>query len=219
MQNTAPKANLIPDEVNIPEHKVGDSTILFLDPSSSCTGYCVAKVDFAHKKATVFKAGAIWFDKHLENQDKYHYMFLAIANYFNIICQIDYCVCEAYMLNPEKRSGCAVGPELSGAIQVALSEIGVKHQTIPVQTWRSQLGIKPEIIKGKKYYKDTTKKEVEKYVKIPDTILSNVTKMERKTPHDLTDAIAICLGFLKKVGIKTFNFDNIEIQKDFKVDV
>ena len=203
-------------ELGIPEIKLKHVNILFLDLSSSCTGYTLASVDFEAKKAKVTKIGAIWFDKYWNNQDKYHYIYRALTVYFNIIGQIDYCFAEAYMINPNKKMGCLVGPELHGAVQVALAEIDIKYKTIAPQTWRSQLGIKGiKTASGSKDYKTPTKECVEQYIKIPETIISNITKVERKTPNDVTDAVAICLGTLKKLGIEKFDFSEATIQEDF----
>lgn len=205
-------------ELDIPEVKLEHVNMLFLDPSSSCTGYCVAEVNFKTKTAKMINCGAIWFDKYWSNQEKYHYIFRAITVYFNIIGQIDYCFAEAYMLNPKKKQGCQVGPELHGAIQVALAEIEVNYKPISPQTWRSQLGIKAtKFADGSKDYKTPTADYLKQYVSLPEKIMSNITNVERKTPNDLTDALAICLGTLTKHGITNFDFSEMKIQEDFTV--
>lgn len=193
------------------EHKTGAINILFLDLSSSCTGYTVITLDFEAKKAKFKKAGAIWFNSDWKNQEKYSYIFNSIVNYFNIVDQIDFCVCEAYMLNPKKRMGSLVGPELHGAVQVALSEIGVTYMTMPVQTWRKHLGVKKDADGD---YKQPTKIEVEKVVTLPVEIKSNITGSMRALPNDLVDAIGIALGTLKKWGISNIDFSNIVFQDD-----
>lgn len=203
------------DEITkIFEDKVGDTSILFLDLSSNCTGYTIVNLDFINKTAKFKKAGAIWFDPDWKNQEKYGYLFNAVTNYFNIIDQIDFCVCEAYMLNPKKRMGCAVGPEISGVIQVALNEIGVSHMTMPVQTWRKHLGIKKDSTGD---YKEPTKKAIEKLVTLPTQIQSNITGSMRQLPNDLTDALGISVGSLKKWGIINFDFSKIVFQPDVDV--
>lgn len=197
---------------------LGAVNVLFLDMSSTCTGYSLAKVDFKEKKATFINAGAIWFQDSMSNQDKYHYIFSAVTNYFNIVGQMDLCVAEAYMINSKKKMGSQVGPELHGALQVALAEVGVKYWTILPQSWRAALGIKAQVsvnAKGKKEkdFKTPTKDYVTKLVSIPAQIESNVTKNLRTTPNDVYDAVAIALGFLAKLGIKDCEFKDLKIQE------
>lgn len=197
--------------------KVGSVNVLFLDLSSSCTGYSLVQVDFEGKKAKFINSGAIWFDDSWTNQEKYHYIFSAVTNYFNIVGQIDLCVAEAYMINSKKLMGSQVGPELHGALQVALAEIGVKYFTILPQSWRSALGIKPNVSvnsKGKKEkdFKGPTKTFVTNLAPIPAQIESNITKNQRTTPNDVYDAIAVGLGFLSKMGIKNWNLKDMQIQ-------
>jgi Holliday junction resolvasome RuvABC endonuclease subunit len=198
--------------------KVESFNILFLDLSASCTGYSLVTVNFAQKKATFTNAGVIWFNDDWSNQEKYHYLFAAITNYFNIVGQVDYCVAEAYMINQNKMMGSHVGPELHGVLQVSLAEIGVKYKTILPQTWRSLLGIKPTVTldkngKKKRDYKLPTKTEVTKVCNtIPAQIVSNITGNTRATPSDLYDALAISMGFLQKIGIKNRDFSSLEIQ-------
>lgn len=200
--------------------KVSDINILFLDMSSNCTGYCVASVNFTNKSAKFIKAGALWLDKHVKNQEKYHYLFKTITDYFYIVDSIDYCVAEAYMINSKKVMGSHVGPELHGALQVALSEVGVTYNNILPQTWRSELGIKPIVTynnKNKKTrdYKTPTENYVNsKISNIPSTVTSNMTNKARKTPNDLYDSIAIGMGFLHKLGITNWDTSNVEIQPD-----
>jgi Holliday junction resolvasome RuvABC endonuclease subunit len=197
--------------------KTKDFHVLVLDMSSTCTGWTVVGIDMAHRKASFDSAGCIWFPADFTNQEKYHYMYKAVTEYFNIIHKIDYCVAESYMINPKRAMGCLVSPEMHGALQVSLSEIGVKYQTMPVQTWRKILGIKPTVTfdgSGKKSrdFKEPTKQEVLKYVSIPEQITSNITQNTRTTPSDLYDSLAIALGFLKGINIKSFDFSKLEIQ-------
>ena len=207
-------ADDIEEVTKIFEDKVGNTNILFLDLSSNCTGYVVVSLDFANKTAKFKKSGAIWLDPNWKNQEKYSYLFNAVTNYFNIIDQIDFCVCEAYMFNPKKRSGCAVSPEIHGTIQVALAEIGVSYMPMPVQTWRKHLGIKKDSTGD---YKEPTKKAIEKLVTLPDNVKSNITGSMRQLPNDLTDALGIAVGSLRKWGITNLDFSKIEFQPDVSV--
>lgn len=190
--------------------KVSDVNLLFMDLSSNCTGYCLVKTNFENKSAKFVNAGAIWFDPDWKNQDKYHYLYNAITNYFNIVGQVDYCIAEAYMINTKRLMGCQVGPELHGALQVSLAEIGVKYSTVPVSTWRKMLGIKKN---SEGDFKEPTKILVEQYVDLPEKVSSNITGGERNLPNDLTDAIAIALGSLKKLGIDKYDFKEMKIQE------
>lgn len=195
-------------ELDEKAHKVEEVTLLFLDISSTCTGFTCVLVNFSTKKARIVNAGAIWFDPDMKQQDKCGYFYDMIVNYFNIIHKIDYVVAEAYMINPKKLMGSLVSPEIHGALKAAGSEIGTKVVTFPVQSWRSELGVK----KKNDDYKKPTKDKVLEYVKVPEKVTSNITKGERNTPSDLYDALGLALGFLKRIGIKHFNFSGIEYQ-------
>jgi Holliday junction resolvasome RuvABC endonuclease subunit len=218
MENEVKSIEDLQKEIDKKGQKVEDVNILFLDLSSSCTGYSLVKVSFTNKKASLINAGAIWFDASMTNQDKYHYIFNAITNYFNIVGQIDYCVAEAYMINSKKMMGSHVGPEMHGALIVALAEIGVKYSNILPQVWRKALDIKPNITfdsnkKKKRDFKLPTKNYVDSVIpNIPQMINSNVTSNQRAIPNDLYDALAISLGFLKKIGINNLDFSKLKIQ-------
>jgi len=199
------------------QQKVTDVNILFLDVSSTCTGYCIANINFENKKANITKTGAIWLDNHWSHQQKYAYIYEAIVNYFWIIQQVDYIVVEAYALNPKKRTGCQVGPEMQGVIKCAAEQNGVKVSSFTPQSWRMELNIKPIITKGKagnkKDYKTPTKNRILEYVKIPEESISNITNNTRKTPSDVYDSIGICLGWLKRFGITRWEFGNLSFNE------
>lgn len=196
------------NELDEKAQRIEEVTILFLDISSTCTGFSCVMVNFATKKARIVNAGAIWFDDKMNQQDKCGYFYDMIVNYFNIIHKVDYIVAEAYMINPKKLMGSLVSPEIHGALKAAGSEIGTKVVTFPVQSWRSELGVK----KKNDDYKKPTKDKVLEFVKIPDKVTSNITKGQRNTPSDLFDALGLAIGFLKRIGIKHYNFSGLEIQ-------
>jgi Holliday junction resolvasome RuvABC endonuclease subunit len=210
------------EEIDKKAQKVKEVSVLFFDLSSSCTGYTLVKVNFAERKAKFINSGAIWFNDSWTNQEKYYYLYSAITNYFNIVGQIDLCVCEAYMINQKKLMGSQVGPELHGAVQVALSEIGVKYYTILPQSWRKALDIKATttLEKGKKVrdFKTPTKDLVLKHASIPTTITSNITSNSRTTPNDVYDSVAIAMGFLKKINVQTWDFSNLQVQTPINID-
>ena len=85
--------------------KVENVNILFLDISSTCTGYAIANVNFENNTANVSKAGCLWLDKDWTHQEKYLYMFECLQNYFWIVEGIDYIVVEQYTVNPSKMMG------------------------------------------------------------------------------------------------------------------
>jgi len=189
----------------IPEVKLGDCHILILDASSSCTGYAILKTDFVNKKASLTKAGCVWFDDNWGHGRKYDYMYTMLQDHFWIVEQIDHIIAEQYSINTKKMSGALVSPELHGVIKAAAYSNGVEVSLMLPQTWRAQLGIKPVITgtgkKKKKDYKTPTAEIVTKTVNLPVKIISNITKNERQLPNDVTDAIAIAIAWAKKNGI------------------
>jgi len=189
--------------------EVGHSNILFLDISSSCTGYVVASVDFKTKKVDFKCAGAIWLDPKWPHQQKYNYMFNALSNYFWIVQNIDYIVVEQYTINSKKMMGVQVVPEMQGAIKAGAWENGVTVDSILPQSWRSTLGIKRN---DKKDFKEPTKQKVLEYVQVPEQSVSNITKTNRKTPSDVYDAFGVAIGWLIRLGLeeKNMSFNSIK---------
>jgi Holliday junction resolvasome RuvABC endonuclease subunit len=196
----------------IPEVQLGNSKILFLDVSSSCTGFTVASVDFINKKAEVLKAGAIWLDDHWEHARKYDYLYSIVQTYFEVVEQIDHIVVEQYSVNPKKMTGVLVSPEVHGCIKAAAFSNGVKVSSILPQSWRSSLGIKAIGPKGKRDYKTPTKDYINTLCIIPQKIISNISEKERQTPSDLYDSLGITLGWLCKFNIKAVDFSTIKFQ-------
>jgi len=198
----------------IPEIKLGDCHILFLDASSTCTGFSVASVDFVNKKTEILKAGCLWFDANWPHAQKYDYLYAALQNYFEVVEQIDHIVIEQYSVNTSKMSGCLVSPEIHGVVKAAAWSNGVKVTNILPQTWRSQLSIKPDITtvgaKKKKDYKTPTKLAVLAKVQVPEEVTSNISLKNRQTPSDVYDSLAICLGWLTKIGITKVTTANCE---------
>ncbi len=189
--------------------------ILFLDISSSCTGYSIMSLDFNTKKGQILKAGAVWLNPDWPHAQKYDYMYSVITNYFDIIEKIDHIVVEQYSVNPSRMMGVNVVSEMQGAIKAAAWNTGTKVTSILPQTWRSQLGIKPIVTtnsKGKKErdYKEPTKQAVLQQFSVPATTISNITRKERTTPSDTFDAIAIALGWSKKYGFKIVDSSKCE---------
>ena len=55
-----------------------EPNFLFLDVSSTCTGYSIAKIDFKTMRAEILKAGAIWLNPNWSHQEKYYYLQKAL---------------------------------------------------------------------------------------------------------------------------------------------
>lgn len=199
-------------EQMIPQVKMGDCHILFLDVSSTCTGWTIASVDFMNRKATIDKAGCIWFNARWENPEKYDYLYNAIQNYFEVVETIDHIVLEQYSVNTKKGTGCLVSPEIHGVLKAAAFSNGIKTSYITPQQWRKILGIKPNItVVGetkKREYKEPTKQKILETIKVPDQIVSNITQKLRSTPSDIYDSLAISLASLSKWKIKNITADN-----------
>ena len=199
------------------DQAIKEVNILFLDVSSTCTGYAIMKVNFHTKSSQLVSCGSLWLNnKNWKDQERYSYLFHAICGYFWIVGQVDYIVAEQYSINPKKMVGVQVLPELMGVIKVAAEENGIGISSILPQTWRAQLGIKPNVTKdkngkNKRDYKQPTKEKVLEYFELPETSISNITGKERTTPSDLYDAIAIGLGWTKKYGLGKLTFGEFEV--------
>lgn len=187
----------------VSEIHIKNVNVLFLDASSSCTGYSIVNFDISARKqpATVTKAGVLWFNSKWDHGQKYSYIYNSILTYFDIVEQIDLIVYEQYSINKDKMSGSLVLPELIGCVKLAGQETGIKVDSMLPQTWRSQIGLKPVLNAGKRDYKtpcmDIMK---QKFPNFPAQSMSNITNKERATPHDLADSLGLALGWLNKYG-------------------
>ena len=200
---------------------------LFLDTSSSCTGYVVARIqkgatlDMSKATCVIERAGALWFPADWTNPQKYAYMYKLVTEDFYVISAITDIIYERYSFSPSQRMGSLVVPEMIGAIKAASQDVcsmplGIEE--IAPQTWRSQIGLKAVTtkvqVKDKKsgLLKEKTKRDFkqpcidyfDRKFDIPEKLLSNVTGNERATPNDLYDALGICEGWHRKLGITKF---------------
>lgn len=211
----------------IPEVLVKNVNVLFLDVSSTCTGYAVASLDVSDKKSPVLikKAGILWFNDEWDHPTKYSYIFNAILTYFEVVENIDLIIHEQYSVNKDKMAGVMVVPEMIGAIKVAAKENGVKISSILPQTWRAQTGIKPvtktsKTGKNSRDYKTPCKDLMNTLFKnIPDTSISNITGKSRATPSDMYDALGVCVGWLKKNGYTKLVYDKCEFNQHIGQDI
>lgn len=181
---------------------LGDEPTLFLDISSTCTGWCVGSMDRRTKKATISKAGVIWFDKKWEHGFKYNYLDKFITDFAYILYGVCHIVAEGYMFNKNRVMGTAVIPEATGSVKAICYEMDppLDFYSVYPQTWRSILGIKKDTkATGTKMWKEPTKKLVNKRFpkQIPEKLVSNVTGKERPTPYDLFDSICIALAWFE----------------------
>lgn len=208
---------------NANEMAMGDSYRLFLDMSSTCTGYVVAK--FSGRKCTISRLGVMWFDSNVPNGQKYHQMHQAVGEFYTINAITDI-IYESYHVNPKQVGNSLVVPEMIGAMKAACHDVWgmpIGYESIPPTGWRGALGIKAlkspklnakgvqETTKaGKPKYNNDWKTPVINYMdtmfdnNIPKTIISNITGKTRSTPNDLYDALGVCCGWHRKMGISEF---------------
>lgn len=197
-----------------------DSTrILFLDPSSSCLGFCVMQVDYNTHSAQILSAGPLWFGSDWDEGKKLRYIFSAIRNYFFILNQgVSEIVCEDYFFPMGKNAkvmGSLVVPGIIGVACLAAAdeEPALDFTKISAQAWRSELGIQPDKSdhptdkqkSGKPKVVKDFKTPVERFVKaliaLPEEFQSNITGKTRATPNDVTDVIAMATAVLKQRGV------------------
>lgn len=191
--------------------KPTDNNILFLDISSSCTGYAIGRMDYRKKEAVILQAGVIWFGNDWDHGRKYNYLFNYVLNDAYVNGQIFEIVAEAYMVNKKRMMGTLVIPEATGAVKAACYEadppIGFQH--IYPQSWRSLLGIKKNTkYAGTKAWKEPAKEFVDNKFPgaVPAQITSNITKKPRPTPYDIYDVICIACAYFKKYEIDKVDF-------------
>lgn len=209
---------------NAPETQMGDSYRLFLDMSSTCTGYVVAKME--GRKCIISRAGVMWFGANWENGQKYFHLQEAITSDFYVVNAITDVIYESYHVNPKQVGNSLVVPEMIGAMKACLYDIAslpLGCEDIGPTAWRGKLGVKPikspklnkqgiqERTKaGKLRFDNDWKTPVINYMdilfdnKIPKQLRSNITGNMRTTPNDLYDALGICVGWHKKFGCDEF---------------
>ena len=209
---------------NAPETDLGDSHRLFLDMSSSCTGYVIAKLE--GRKCTIARAGVIWFGDKWENGQKYFHLQDCITSDFYVVNAITDVIYESFHVNPKQVGNSLVVPEMIGAMKACLYDIAsmpLGCEDISPTTWRSILGIKPlkspmlnkngvqeKTKAGKPRYNNDWKTPVINYIdtmfdnSIPKRLKSNITGNFRATPNDLYDAMGICIAWHRKLGAQEF---------------
>jgi len=212
----AKTAEEIKQELEENGQKIEDVNVLFLDVSSTCTGYAIASLNFNTLNASLNKAGVIWLNDKWTHAEKYSYLGNSISNYFWITEKIDYIVAEQYSVSGKRQLGTLVVPEAIGALKAYAHDVGgINIDTILPQSWRSTLKIKPKTYKNKKGetkrdFKEPTAQIIENRVKdIPKEMTSNITRKQRKTPSDLYDAIGISLAWIERLGFRHIDTNNV----------
>ena len=208
---------------NAPEVDSGESYRLFLDISSTCTGYTIAKME--GRKVTISRAGVMWFDSKVDNGRKYFELQQAIGEFYSINAITDI-IYEAYHVNPSQVGNSLVVPEMIGAVRAAAHDVWgmpLGTESISPTKWRGILGIKPiktpklnkqgvqlKTKSGRPQYDRDYKTPTINYLdimfdnKIPKQLISNVTGSVRATPSDMYDSISICIAWSKQFGCDQF---------------
>jgi Holliday junction resolvasome RuvABC endonuclease subunit len=199
---------------------IDNTRILFLDPSSSCLGFCMMQVDYNRHSAEILSAGPLWFGSDWNEGKKLRYIFSAIRNYFFILNQgVSEIVCEDYFFPMGKNAkvmGSLVVPGIIGVACLAAADEdpALDFTKISAQQWRKILNISPDKSdhptekqkSGKPKVVKDFKTPVERYVKtlitLPEEFVSNITGKSRAMPNDVTDVIGMASAVLKERGIQ-----------------
>lgn len=120
-------------------------------------------------------------------------------------------ITEAFFSNPKLPMGGSVIPTINAFAEMEASITKAQYLEIGPTTWRSVLSIKPnKDASGKRDYKTPTADLIKKSIQVPDTIASNIHKdKQRKTPHDVTDVLAIALAVAKHHGVTKISQGNV----------
>jgi len=206
------------------EVDMGDCYRLFLDLSSTCTGYVIAKME--GRKCIISRLGVMWFGNNMENGEKYFTLQQAITCEFYVINAITDVIYESYHVNPSQVGNSLVVPEMIGAMKACLYDVSsmpLGVEDMSPTAWRGQIGLQPlktpkldsqgnqlRTKKGRPMFDRDYKTPIINYMdtmfdnQIPKTIKSNVTGNLRGTPSDLYDALGLCAGWHKKFGVDEF---------------
>ena len=170
-------------------------TRLYLDISSTCTGYVVAEEE------KLLEYGVIWFPKEAKTPDKCHFIYEFVYDKFteHLFTGVVY---ESYSFNTKNPNGALVCPQLQGAVMAITKKLGLEIDEITPQTWRKNCGIKPvKTEKKKRDYKIPTEAYFRAKYEVPEKIESNITGKLRTTPSDLFDAMGVHEGWIKNEAI------------------
>ncbi len=165
-------------------------TNLFLDISSSCTGYVVSR------DGKILDIGVVWFPKDTDIVKKCNYIRLW-ASKITFEYKVDSVIYERYSFNMKNPNGGLACPQIQGAIFSACFNQHVVD--ITPQTWRKQCGLKK---KKTENWKEVTKAHFRSLYDLPEKIESNITGNMRTTPSDYYDALGICIGWHNLNGLE-----------------
>lgn len=192
----------------------GKHKLLAIDPSGSHLAYAIVELDLDNKEVHIINAGMIWTPAAFERGERLRYMQSCIDSLLNNPPYYEYVVdavySEQFFQNPKMLTGGAsIIPTINNFLEMACSETGIKYQELGPTTWRSILGIKAtKDAKGKKDFKEPAKAYVERFIRLPEKITSNVDGRPRNLPHDLTDAICVALAAGLHHGCNKVSFAN-----------
>jgi Holliday junction resolvasome RuvABC endonuclease subunit len=197
--------------------------ILFLDPSSTCTGFAMVGINQVRKEVEILSAGPLWFGADWNEGKKLRYLFGAIRNFFFILNQgVSEVVCEEYFFpragKNSKITGSTIVPEMIGVVCLAAADEdpALDFKKVSAQAWRKLLDVKPDVTEhptekdrwGKpkkiKDYKTPVARYVNGILKVPTEFTSNITGNTRQTPDDVTDVLGMAIGVLRSRGFTTF---------------
>lgn len=176
---------------------------LFLDISSSCTGYVLASEE--GKKVIIHEVGAFWFEKDADISQKCGHIFDFVFHKFNVD-NIDHVIYERYSFNTKNPNGALVCPQLQGAVLAACSTVGASVEDITPQTWRKNCGLKRPRTE-KRTWKEIVEAHFRGIYDIPEKMISNITGRERTVPSDYFDALGVCEGWYRGQGYKEFVYE------------
>jgi hypothetical protein len=208
---------------SIQETDMGESTRLFLDISSTCTGFVISKME--GRTCTITRMGVMWFPSDCPNGQKYYQLQQAIGEFYSIDAITDI-IYESFHVNPSQVGNSLVVPEMIGAVKAACYDIfgmPIGIEDFSPTAWRGRLGVQPiktpkldkngkhiHTAKGTPQFDRDFKTPVINYMdklfnnKIPKMLKSNITGNMRSCPNDLYDALGICVGWNKKFGISEY---------------
>lgn len=181
----------------------GKHGFLFIDPSASHLGWCLALLDLDAKQMYVAATGMLWTKAEWTKAQRYRYMQQSAAILLDGTLEVmpHVIITESFFMNPKLPMGSAIVPTINALLDMVAEEKGVIYQELGPSAWRGILGIKAATIKGKRDYKVPTAEAVKKHINCPEQIPSNINRKPRLLPHDITDVLAIAIAVAKHHGV------------------
>lgn len=173
---------------------------LFLDISSSCTGYVLAAD--SKSEVTIKEVGVIWFDKKATIAEKCYDLQEFIKSFGEY--DIEKIIYERYSFNMKNPNGALACPHIQGAVLAQSFADEISIEDITPQTWRKNCGLKK---KKEDNWKVITEAHFRAKYDIPEKIESNITGNMRTTPSDYFDALGICEGWYAGQGKEKVKYE------------